>query len=174
MKSKIIFYARLLLIAAIICTLIFTFYQSMLPPEESNEVSNNVSDAIETIIPSDTPTGSYVHTNIRKIAHFVEFATLGGEVALLVILFLPTWGATLYEKRRIIVHSYAIAPITALIDESIQIFTNRGPSVTDVWIDTAGFVTLATILYVIYLAVILVKRRTAGIRDKAHSVDNNG
>lgn len=174
MKNKIIFYARLLLIISIICTLIFTFYQSMLPPAESEEVSSSVSDAIEVIIPSDTPTGEYVHTNIRKIAHFVEFATLGGEVALLVILFLPTWGAAPCEKRRIIIHSYAVAPITALMDESIQIFTNRGPSVTDVWIDTAGFVTLATILYVTYLAVILIKRRTAGIRDKAHSVDNNG
>ena len=174
MKNKIISYSRLFLIALIICTLIFTFYQSMLPPEESNEVSNNVSDAIEVIIPSDTPTGEYVHTNIRKIAHFVEFAVLGTEIALLVILFLPSWGATLPEKRKMIIHSYVSAPIIALIDESIQIFTKRGPSVTDIWIDTAGFVALATISYVIYLAVILIKRRTAGIREEAHSVDKNG
>ena len=167
MKNKIIFYSRILLIVAIICTLSFTFYQSMLPPEESNEVSNSVSDAIEPIIPSDTPTGSYVHTNLRKIAHFIEFAALGAEVALFVILFLPTWGASPCKKLKFALHSYAIAPITALIDETIQIFTDRGPAITDVWIDTAGFVTLATLSYLIYLAIVIIRRHVAGIRKSA-------
>ena len=167
MKNKIIFYSRILLIVAIICTLSFTFYQSMLPPEESNEVSNSVSDAIEPIIPSDTPTGSYVHTNLRKIAHFIEFAALGTEVALFVILFLPTWGASPCKKLKFVLHSYAIAPITALIDETIQIFTDRGPAITDVWIDTAGFVTLATLSYLIYLAIVIIRRYAAGIRKSA-------
>ena len=143
----------------------------MLPPEESTEVSNSVSDAIEPIIPSDTPTGSYVHTNLRKIAHFVEFAALGLEVALFVILFLPIFGAQLRKKVRFILGSYIIAPITALLDETIQIFTDRGPAIADVWLDTAGFICLATLAYLIYLAVILIRRHTAGIRKSA---PNNG
>lgn len=167
MKNKLIAYSRILLIVLIICTLSFTFYQSMLPPEESSEVSNSVSDAIEPIIPSDTPTGSYVHTNLRKIAHFIEFAALGTEVALFVILYLPTWGAELRKKIRFMLHSFAIAPITALLDETIQVFTDRGPEITDVWIDTAGFVSFATIVYLIYLAVVLIRRHVAGIRKSA-------
>ena len=173
MKNKLISYSRVLLIVLIICTLSFTFYQSMLPPEESSEVSNNVSDAIEPIIPSDTPTGSYVHTNLRKIAHFIEFAALGTEVALFVILYLPTWGAELRKKIKFMLHSLVIAPITALLDETIQIFTDRGPAITDVWIDTAGFICLATLAYLIYLAIVLIRRHTAGIRNSA-PVDKNG
>ena len=167
MKSKLVFYSRIFLIMLIACTLAFTFYQSLLPPEESDQVSTGVSDAIEPIIPSDTPTGAYVHTNLRKIAHFVEFAALGLEIALFVILYLPAWGATPRAKRRFILHSYALAPITALIDETIQIFTKRGPEIADVWLDTAGFVTLATLTYLIYLAVTLTVRHTAGIRTSA-------
>lgn len=167
MKNKVIFYSRLLLAVLIICTLSFTFYQSLLPPAESTEVSDSVSDAIEPIIPSDTPAGSYVHTNLRKIAHFVEFAALGFEVALFVILFLPTWGASPRTKLKFILHSYVIAPATALTDETLQIFTDRGPAIADVWIDTAGFVSLATLTYLVYLAVIFFRRRTAGIRNTA-------
>ena len=173
MKNKLISYSRIFLIVVIICTLSFTFYQSMLSPDESTEVSNGVSDAIEPIIPSDTPTGSYVHTNLRKIAHFIEFAALGTEIALFVILYLPTWGSTPRRKLWFVIHSYLVAPITALLDETIQVFTDRGPEITDVWIDTAGFVSFATLLYLIYLAVVLVRRRVAGIRNSA-PVDKNG
>lgn len=174
MKNKVIFYSRIILIALIICTLCFTFYQSMLPPEQSSEVSDSVSDAIEPIIPSDTPTGSYVHTNLRKIAHFVEFAALGLEVALFVILFLPTWGASVRSRLTFILHSYLVAPITALLDETIQIFTNRGSSVSDVWLDTAGFVSFATLVYLIYLAVVFIRRRRTGVSITAPEDLNNG
>ena len=151
MKNKVIFYSRILLIVLIICTLSFTFYQSMLPPAESTEVSDSVSDVIEPIIPSDTPAGSYVHTNLRKIAHFVEFAALGLEVALFVILFLPAWGATLRSKLKFILHSYVIAPATALTDETIQVFTpDRGPSPIDIWIDTCGVAAGITLLLIGY------------------------
>ena len=167
MQSKAILYSRIFLIALIILTLAFTFYQSLLPPEESDKVSGTVSDAIEPIIPSDTPTGSYVHTNIRKIAHFVEFAALGLEVALFVILYLPTWGSSPRAKLKFILHSYTLAPLTALVDETIQLFTERGPGVADVWLDTAGFASLATLTYLIYLAVTLTVRHTAGIRNTA-------
>lgn len=175
MKNKVIFSSRILLVALIVCTLCFTFYQSMLPPEESTEVSNSVSDAIEPMIPSDTPAGSYVHTNLRKIAHFVEFAALGFEVALFVILYLPSWSAELRAKLKFILLSYTVAPATALIDETIQIFTDRGPAIADVWLDTAGFVCLATLTYLVYLAVILIGRKARGSRNLASGEDiNNG
>ncbi len=174
MKNKAIFYSRITLTVLIICTLCFTFYQSLLPPEQSTEVSDSVSDAIEPIIPSDTPSGSYIHTNLRKIAHFIEFAALGLEVALFVILFLPAWGSTLRSKAKLILHSYLVAPLTALLDETIQVFTGRGPAITDVWIDTAGFVTLATLAYLVYLAVVFIRRRRTGIPNTAPGDVRNG
>ena len=174
MKSDIIFYLRIFLITLIICTLCFTFYQSLLPPEQSSEVSEGVSDAIEPIIPSDTPTGSYVHTNLRKIAHFVEFAALGLEVALYVIFFLPAFSSSPRSKFKYIVHSYAAAPIVALLDETIQVFTDRGPAITDVWLDTAGFFSLATISYLVYLAVVFVRHRRQGISPRVPTDSQNG
>ena len=168
MMSKAVFYSRLALAVLILLTLAFTFSQSLLPPEESDKVSTGVSDAIEPVVPSDTPVGSYVHTNLRKIAHFVEFAALGLEIALFVILYLPAWGAPLHARLRYIACSYLIAPLTALADETVQILTGRGPSVIDIWIDVAGFCSLATLSYLIYLAVTLTVRHTAGIRNTAH------
>ena len=174
MKNKVIFCFRLLLIASIICTLCFTFYQSLLPPEQSSEVSEGVSDAIEPIIPSDTPTGAYVHTNLRKIAHFVEFATLGLEVSLYVIFFLPSFKASARAKIKFILHSYAAAPFVALLDETIQVFTGRGPAIADVWLDTAGFFLLATLSYLVYLAVVFVRHRRQGISPRVPTDSQNG
>jgi len=157
MKTKFLLAAKLLLTVLILCTLLFTFYQSALPKEESGEVSDNVSEKLEPIIPSDTPTGEFVHTNIRKIAHVVEFGTLGFFVSLLVILLMldiPSMSARVH----LLIYTYMIAPVTALIDETIQIFSGRGPMISDLWLDVLGFVTVATSVFLIYLAALLILR----------------
>ena len=105
MSSKCELTVKILLILLIVTTLSFIFCQSALPKEESTEVSEGVKDAIEPIIPSDTAVGSYVHVNIRKIAHFVEFSLLGIEVALYVSLFLAK--KHFYQgNKRIILNSF--------------------------------------------------------------------
>ena len=132
---------RLLVILLIISTLAFIFTQSMLPPEKSSEQSSAVGEIIEVIIPPETPVGGYVQTNIRKIAHFVEFAALGAEVAVFVILFL--------KKRNFVFLSFGFGILIALLDETIQIFSKRGPEITDVWLDFFGFASFAVIVYTV-------------------------
>ncbi|MBQ8689083.1 MAG: VanZ family protein [Clostridia bacterium] len=149
MKKTLLLILRIALIALVFGTLLFTFYQSSLPKAESSEVSDGASEKLEPIIPSTTPTGEFVHTNIRKIAHFVEFAILGYAVALYVVTFM---------RRKFIGISYLAAPIVALIDETIQVFSERGPSVTDIWLDISGFVFSASIVYITLLAVVLIPR----------------
>ncbi len=142
---------KLLVILLIISTIAFIFIQSMLPPEKSSEQSNAVGEIIEEIIPPETTVGGYVQTHIRKIAHLVEFAALGAEVALFVILFL--------KKRIFLFSSFAFGILIALIDETIQIFSKRGPGITDVWLDFFGFASLAVIVYTVSGLVFYIKEK---------------
>ena len=133
---------RILLLLLMVATVSFTFYQSALPKSESAQTSESVKEEIiEPILPSTTPVGSYVQNNIRKIAHFVEFAALGAEVALYVALFM---------KRKIFIGaSFFLGMLVALGDETIQIFSDRGSSVSDVWLDVAGFASAAIVVYLV-------------------------
>ena len=136
--------ARISLIVLILCTLAFIFTQSMLSQETSSAESDAVGDIIAEIIPPETPPGEYVQNNLRKIGHFVEFAILGAEIALYVILFLRRY---LYA-----VCALVLSPIVALLDETIQIFSGRGPMIVDVWIDVMGFFSAFVAIYAIYFA----------------------
>ena len=169
MKINFYLVLRITLIVLIICTLSFTFYQSLLPKEESSEASEEVSDFLEPIIPSDTPAGEFVHTNNREIAHFVEFFVLGLFVTLYVVIFMPSIDAFPKARVRYIVYSLFLAPIVALLDETVQIFTGRGPEIVDVWLDTAGFFSAAIIVVLIFLAVkyIRCRKKAAGEDDLA-------
>lgn len=140
---------RYILIALIIATLLFIFIQSMLPKEKSHAESDAVGGIISEIIPPDTPAGEYVQKNIRKIAHFTEFAVLGGEIALYIILFMP--------KIRYMLLSYPTALILALLDETVQIFSGRGPAVSDVWIDFLGFLSASAVFYVVYAVICFIQ-----------------
>lgn len=132
----------------ILATLTFIFVQSMLPPNKSQAESDKVGEILGEIISPDTPTGDYVQNNIRKIAHFTEFFILGCEVSIYVILFMP--------RIKWAVLSLPTALLVAFFDESIQIFSGRGPSVTDIWIDFFGFLTASVIFYTIAVVVMLV------------------
>ena len=144
---------ELAFIALIIATVAFIFIQSALPPKISAKESEAVKDVLEEIIPPDTEVGETVHKNVRKIAHFVEFALFGAELALYIYL--------LRRKTAFIVLSYPAALILALFDESIQMFSGRGPSVFDVWIDFSGFVFAASLVYISAFSFQLLKRKLA-------------
>ena len=79
MKIKItaIQIVRFILLLLIAANLIFIFVQSTIPTKESAEQSEQVGNILAEIIPPETPMGEYVQNNVRKIAHFVEFAFLG-------------------------------------------------------------------------------------------------
>ena len=145
---KILKIALLLLIAG---TIAFIFIQSLLPQEQSAQQSDKVGNILGEIIPPETPVGEYVQANVRKIAHFVEFAVLGIWVALYVVLFLNKYVCAAF--------SYLFALILALFDETIQIFSGRGPDVVDIWIDFAGYASFFTLVFVLSILVIFVSKR---------------
>jgi VanZ family protein len=67
---------------------------------------------------------------IRKLAHFGEYLLMG--------LFAGGAVSQLGFKSRHALSALALTLVAALVDETIQVFSGRGPSVLDVWIDAAG------------------------------------
>ena len=140
-----------LLLLAIALTLAFIFGNSVLSPEKSDSESGAVVDAIVGVLPPDKqPAGTQekheFHYNFRKLAHFLEYALLGFEVALLFVL--------LAEKLvTVILPTFIASIIVSFADESIQLLSGRGSSVSDMWIDIAGFCSLAALVYIVFVLV---------------------
>ena len=82
---------------------------------------------------------------LRKLAHFTEFMLLGAETLLL---------SREYGKRgaRAALTMLMCCNLCAFFDETIQIFSGRGPDVRDIWIDTFG--AAAGILLALALAAV--------------------
>lgn len=135
---------QLVLLLLIAGTLIFIYAQSVKPPEVSKEESDKVGEIIEEIIPPDTKPGEFIQTNLRKLAHFTEFFVLGLEIALYGVFYtrsIKTQGLLL-----------PLGVIFALFDETIQIFSKRGPQIKDVWIDVLGYAIALISVYAVYYA----------------------
>ena len=140
--------ALLLLICA---TIVFIFVQSALPQEKSKEESDKVGDILAEVIPPETAVGGYVQDNVRKIAHFVEFAFLGLWTSLYMIFK--------YPRPAFFLLTAPAALILAVFDETVQIFSERGPSLTDVWIDFAGFLFASIIIYTVYGIILFISKK---------------
>lgn len=108
-------------------TAAFILSRSMRGKVASDGESQWVTDLLREIFHSD----SISHAFVRKLAHFTEFFILGTELS-----------GLLWLERRRSVQSYLniwfAGELCALLDETVQIFSGRGPSVADVWLDTAG------------------------------------
>ena len=134
---------RLRLCAALlVVTLCFIWGNSLLP----GEISGAISDAVKNLLrwclsflnlPSGGGGGGGL---LRKVAHFTEFACLGGLFTwLFSMLRRPAWLAL------------GCGFLAACVDETIQIFVpDRGPSVFDVGIDTAGVAVGVTLLLLLH------------------------
>lgn len=101
----------------------------MLPPQQSWAVSDTVQQLLSFISPACDPESGIAiwGTVIRKLAHFTEFTVLGFLLSLR------------FDERSAKVYPVILFGIlTALMDETIQHFTDRTSSVFDVWLDTLG------------------------------------
>ena len=126
----------------------------------SSQLSSSLSIAVGEFFASIFGTGDGVSTvgglSVRKMAHFTEFAALGAVASLLFKRFLKNKGTY--------VLGLALCGIfVALMDETIQIFSHRGSSVRDVWIDLFGYVVGCLIVAVICYAHTRLKKKNAHI-----------
>lgn len=120
--------SRNVLMALLLLTVVLIWGQSVLPVPMSNSESKAVTEQI--VKPVETAvTGKTSATNnvVRKYAHAIEFLVLGVEMMLLC----GTKGKPSYA-------AFSYCGAIALLDETIQIFSGRGPAIADVWIDLLG------------------------------------
>ena len=125
--------------ALLICNLIFIWGNSLLP----GEVSGAFSDWVKSILARLFTNGRDDFSGgglLRKIAHFTEFTALGMCLA---------WLHGMLGKGK--KQAFFWGVLAASVDETIQRFVpDRGPSVKDVCIDSAGVLTGIILLWIGY------------------------
>ena len=117
----------------IAATLAFIWIHSCMGQEESSQESGFIYDLLCPFFELFVGKGNVTEHFVRKLAHFTEFFGLGLELKLLMKLVLLD---TPYILRMI--NAWTLGTMCALIDETIQIFSGRGPAIADVWLDSAG------------------------------------
>lgn len=142
-------------------SMIFVWGQSCINRQDSRNSSDMV---VEMIKPIDELEPGYrsengwtydeLSTYVRKAAHVIEYAGLSFQ---LMCIFL------LKKKRKLTwyVNCSFIIMLVALIDETIQIFSNRGSEISDIWIDMAGNALGIAVAFIIGTIVIKKQAKKA-------------
>lgn len=166
-SSKALRILSFVFLASMLLTVAFIFVNSMLPPEISSEQSDIIGDIIAEIIPPETNAGSFIQQYLRKIAHFTEYGLLGVET----MLFIFTAHFLLGKlKRSLVITLGALLPVfVGFADETIQLFSDRGPSILDVWIDIGGYYTFSLLTASVLALATLACRLFARGRSKANN-----
>lgn len=143
-----------LCIALLVCNLVFIWGNSLMPGEISGTFSDWVKSMLAQIVPMgpDDGTGGGL---LRKAAHFTEFTALGMCLA---------WLYGMLQKGKVFPFLWGV--LAAAVDETIQCFVpDRGPSIRDVCIDSAGVLTGMILLWTGYH---FLKRKSAklSLEDK--------
>ena len=123
-KARLRLFLRLLLIV----TLCFIWGNSMQDKAESANISGGVTEWLRSI---GIPVTDHV---VRKTAHFCEFGLLGSE---LMLLFWLRSGLSFQN----LCNSAFAALLSAVTDETIQLFVGRDGMVQDVVLDFSGALT---------------------------------
>ena len=136
-----------------LAVLAFIWGNSLLPGEDSGELSGFVGTLLQKILPFlklDTDTGMHL---LRKTAHFTEFAALG---------WCFTWLYGMLVRKRLpgTVLPFLSGAAAAAIDETIQRFSpDRGPSIKDVTLDSCGVLAGILVLTLIHLIYCYIKNK---------------
>ena len=118
-------------IIVLILLLLFIWGNSCLPQSASIQESGWVTELLRPILSRLIGAEHFTGHLVRKMAHFVEYAVLGCAMWLLVVC-LPMKDAWRLP------FSMVGTMLVALLDETSQIFSGRGPMIQDVWLDFAG------------------------------------
>ena len=136
MDKKVLLFRRMMTAALallIALTLAFIWHNSFEKKSDSAQKSSYVTEKIvKPVAEPIVGPGKVTDHGVRKMAHMVEFFLLGTEVTLLLavrgLLCGPGFsGAMLFGV------------LTAMTDETIQLYSDRGSQLTDVWLDSASF-----------------------------------
>ena len=130
-------YKKLLTILLVLL-LVFIWGNSCLPVWASSRESGHVMGLLRPLLERFVGEGNVTNHLVRKLAHFIEFTALGLVIGLLV-------QSGRRFRPRAVVFSLVMGLLAAFVDESIQILSDRGDQIIDVWLDFSG-VTLGVVL----------------------------
>ena len=116
----------------IILTLALIWGHSLLGREASSEESGFVMELLEPVLEMVVGEGNVTEFLVRKLAHFTEFFVLGLE-----LLTFFAYRKPLFPQAFLLALTHGF--FAAFLDETIQIFSGRGPMIQDVWLDVSGF-----------------------------------
>ena len=157
--SKIKLILIIVLSILIVATLGFIWGNSCMPKESSAQTSQGVYDTVKPALDTTFGKGKVTHDIFRKMAHSFEFMLLGAEVTCLFYLIFEN----VFKK---VIYILSIGLFVGVVDETIQIFTSRGPAVLDVLIDFGGYLIAVAAVFVIILLVYFIKKRKKSRTDK--------
>ena len=143
----------IILLVLILAVTAFIWGNSLATEAKSDEISTGIMEIVKEIIdPQDKIEPELFNHILRKTAHFTEFFILG-------ILYM------LMKKHidKKVISSFIFFPlfstlVTAVIDEYIQLFVDRGSAVKDVVLDFSGALTGILLTIVILLVCKRLKR----------------
>lgn len=152
-KRKVAVY---IIVALIVLTIGYIWLNSVKTQAESSESSERVYETIRGVADEVFGEGTVeiTHDGVRKFAHFFEFAALGAEFCVLYILL----------KKQSFGSFLQLLPFglyVAVIDEGIQILSDRGPEVRDIFIDYGGYLTAVLIFFTVFVIRRAVKNAKA-------------
>ena len=142
------------LLTLIILNIAFIWVHSMMPKADSLEESNFFSELIRPIVEFLFGDDRSLVWITRKGGHFIEFFALGFLTSLFLILKARFIKAAKFCAKDIWIYAASSAVfglVVGAIDEVIQIFSARGPLVTDALIDFLAASIASLIISIVFL-----------------------
>ena len=156
----------------LILTVGLIWSQSMLGQKASSSESGFVTQLLFPLLEKLLPTGADLEHFVRKAGHFTEFFLLGLQLCLIFLKYwhrIPLKPSDVTPDRAGLYTSYpaftfrafwptvgltlgcsaACSWLIAFLDETIPIFSGRGPMIQDVWLDLSGAVCGALLILLI-------------------------
>ena len=96
-------------------------------------------ELLEPVLEMVVGEGNVTEFLVRKLAHFTEFFVLGLE-----LLTFFAYRKPLFPQAFLLALTHGF--FAAFLDETIQIFSGRGPMIQDVWLDVCGFAVGASLM----------------------------
>ncbi len=147
----VLFILNSLLVIALLC---FIWGNSLLNRTQSSQESLAVLELLRPFLERFLDPSHVTEHLVRKLAHFTEFCALG--------FLSTTWRGQLGKRRPTPILLNALFGLgCALIDEGIQIFSDRGNQLSDVLLDYCGFFTGFLLALAVLSILRWICRRTA-------------
>lgn len=115
--------------------MLFAWVHSCFPADLSSRESEGVFQFVYYFFSPFGAGQALTEQIIRKVAHFTEFAAIGA------LMTSVAYGFDRVRPHRFFAYVLGAGLLTAVIDETIQLFTpGRAGMIVDVWIDFGGVV----------------------------------